>query len=208
MNTRTDLPHWSLLWSALDARGDSAAWHARLVANYSEPARHYHTLDHLHDCLLEFDAVQSVARQPALIELALWFHDAVYDPRSSANEEASAQLAGECLEAADVAEETTETVRRFILCTKDHQPGDSKDAALLIDIDLATLGQDEVRFLRYEREIRAEYAWVPEAIYRQKRREILSGFMQRPALFRTTPFRVRYEQAARTNLQAALKRLE
>jgi hypothetical protein len=81
------------------------------------------------------------------------------------------------------------------------------DADLLIDIDLSILGQPPERFRDYEQAIRAEYAWVPEATFVQKRREILAGFLERPAIYHAEWSRTRYESIARANLLASLARL-
>lgn len=204
---RTDLPQWRMLWHALEAQGEPTPWHHRLTTAYQERARHYHNLRHLDECLTEFDRVHGMMGNPTVVEVALWFHDAVYDPRSTSNEEDSATLAAGCLEEAGVARLTGDTVRQLILCTKTHEPGEVPDAALLIDIDLAILGQPPARFWEYEQAIRAEYAWVPDGTFAQKRTEILARFLRRPAIYRTEPFRARYESTARANLEAAVARL-
>lgn len=205
--SRTTLPHWETLWRNLGAQGDPAPWHARLVVAYEESHRHYHHLQHLAECLTELDTAVALAVQPDWVEAALWFHDAVYDPRSITNEEESAQWAVECLTAARVDPAAMETVRQLILATKTHEPGPLADAALLIDIDLAILGQPAARFWEYEAAIRAEYAWVPAATFAEKRAEILQRFLARPTLYRTAPLRQKYESAARANLGAAIDRL-
>jgi predicted metal-dependent HD superfamily phosphohydrolase len=181
-------------------------WHGRLIAAYTESHRHYHNLRHLEECLTEFDAVRGLAKHPALVEVALWFHDAVYDPRSATNEEDSLQLAAECLAIAGVQPGAIETVRQLILSTKTHEPT-SADAALVIDVDLAILGQPSGRFWEYEQAIKAEYRWVPAATFAEKRAEILARFLQRPAIYHTAPLRLKYEAAARANLQAAIAHL-
>jgi predicted metal-dependent HD superfamily phosphohydrolase len=145
--------------------------------------------------------------EPAAVEAALWFHDAVYDPRSATNEEDSAAAASECLSEAGVARPTVDFVRQLVLCTKTHEPAGVPNAAVLIDIDLAILGQPSARFWEYEQAIRAEYAWVPTATFAQKRSEILTRFLRRPAIFQTAAFRARYESTARANLDASVARL-
>lgn len=204
---RTDNRHWRRLWNDLGARGDPLIWYGRLATAYRESTRFYHNLQHMQECLTEFDRVCLTLQQPAAVEVALWFHDAVYDPRSATNEEDSAATAAECLAGAGVAHDTVTLVRQLILCTKTHEPGELPDATLLIDIDLAILGQPSERYWQYEEAIRAEYAWVPEALFAQKRAEILARFLQRPAIYRTERFRARYEAAARANLEVSLARL-
>jgi predicted metal-dependent HD superfamily phosphohydrolase len=203
----TDLSRWQVLWVKLAAHGAPIPWHERLVAGYNEATRHYHNLRHLEECLTELDRVRSMIGQPVAVEAALWFHDAVYDPRSTTNEEDSAAAADQCLTEARVARVTVDLVCQLVLCTKTHEPAGVPDAAVLIDIDLAILGQPAGRFREYERAIRAEYAWVPEAIFAQKRAAILTRFLERPAIYRTEDFRARYESTARENLGASLARL-
>jgi len=205
--TRTGFTHWRALWNELEAWGDPKPWHERLVAAYREPARKYHNLQHLEECLAELEANRAAARRPERVAAALWFHDAIYDPSSSQNEEASAALAVDCLDEADVLREPREIVRQLILCTKTHEPGDVPDAALLIDIDLSILGQPAARFWEYEQAVRAEYSWVPPVEFAQKRTAILSQFLSRPAIYRTELFRSRYEATARANLEAAIAQL-
>jgi predicted metal-dependent HD superfamily phosphohydrolase len=206
--TRANLSFWNQLWRDLNAVGDPSIWHRRLLEAHSQEQRHYHNLQHLEECLAELDDARLLTKQPTLIEVALWFHDAVYDPRSSTNEEDSANLAIACLGAANLAIETIEVVRQLILCTKTHQPGNVPDAALLIDIDLAILGQPVARFDAYEQGIKAEYRWVPETTYAQKRTELLTGFLRRPTIYQTEKLRQKYEATARTNLAHAITLLQ
>jgi predicted metal-dependent HD superfamily phosphohydrolase len=98
-------------------------------------------------------------------------------------------------------------VRQLVLSTKTHEPAGIPDAATLIDVDLAILGQPSERYWEYERAIRAEYAWVPDATFAQKRAEILGRFLRRPVIYHTAPFHERYESAARTNLGFSIARL-
>ncbi|WP_395741966.1 hypothetical protein [Prosthecobacter sp.] len=195
---RTDLKSWQSLWQRCGMTGDSLAWHQKLLAAYSEPQRAYHTLQHLEECLRCFDEVKKagVMAKPDLIEMALWFHDAVYDPQGSENEELSARMAVEAGGSDEVA--------RLILLTKSHQPGEGADDAWIIDIDLVIFAQPPERVLEYERQIRVEYAWVPQELYTEKRVEILRGFLEREHLYLTAWFRERHEARARENLRALI----
>lgn len=201
------LSRWTALWRTLDCEGDPAPWHRRLVSAYAESHRHYHNGQHLDECLTELDASRSLASAPHEVELALWFHDAVYDPKSKTNEEDSADLAVACLTAARLPTSTVEHVRQLILVTKTHRPGLLRDAALLIDLDLSILGKSRARFWTYEQAIRDEYRWVPVDTYREKRAEVLAHFLARPSIYATDTFRQKYEAAARTNLAASLEKL-
>jgi predicted metal-dependent HD superfamily phosphohydrolase len=83
----------------------------------------------------------------------------------------------------------------------DATPTDS-DEQLLVDIDLSILGANRERFAEYDRQVRAEYSWVPGFIYNMKRKGVLKAFLARPSIYNTSYFRERYEQQARINLGA------
>ncbi|NML46309.1 N-methyl-D-aspartate receptor NMDAR2C subunit [Ramlibacter sp. G-1-2-2] len=199
---------WQRLWGELGAQEISGGLLNQLVAAYSEQQRHYHTLEHLRGCLAHFDAAGSLARHPAEVELALWFHDAVYEPQRKDNEERSAQWAHDSVRAAGCAPEVADRVRDLVLATKAHQAaGDDPDAALLLDIDLAILGASAARFDEYERQIRAEYAHVPEDEFRARRTQVLRSFLDRPRIFVTSAYHDALEQRARDNLRRSLASL-
>ena len=141
------------------------------------------------------------------IEMALWFHDAVYDPKASDNEERSAALASEAMEGASISPAFIADVVRLVMSTKTHTTGAHDDARWMIDIDLSILGRDQMRFDEYEAQIRAEYAWVPADVYAKKRAEILEGFLARDRLFSTDYFHQRYESQARANLAGLIASL-
>jgi predicted metal-dependent HD superfamily phosphohydrolase len=179
------------------------------VAAYSEPQRHYHTLQHLRECLAHLDAAASLARRPAEVELALWLHDAVYDPRASDNEERSADWAARSVRAAGCGEEVAQRIAALVLATKSHEAAADADAdtQLLLDIDLAILGASPARFAEYGRQIRAEYAHVPEGAFRERRKRVLSAFLARPRIYATAAYHDALEQRARANLRAAIDTL-
>jgi len=179
----------------------------RLVDAYSQKHRHYHTVAHIEHCLQEFDAAAGLAHEPAEVELALWFHDAIYDPYSSNNEAKSADWACELLSQGGASRERVERVRAHILATRHEAPAALDDSKLVVDIDLSILGVDEAAYARFETSVREEYRWVPGPLFRSKRAEILESFLARPVLYNTTPFRDRYEAPARRNLAAAIATL-
>lgn len=198
---------WQHLWSPLGLHvSDSSRWD-ELQAYYSEPHRAYHTLQHIAECLHHFDAVQQLLHYPVEVELAIWFHDAIYDTRRNDNEEASAQWAQQLLKDAGVWKEIVQRVADLIrLTTHVAEPSDS-DGAFLLDIDLAILGADCERFAEYERQVRQEYAWVPWPTFCTARTKILYNFLQRPSIYRTAFFQTRFETQARLNLTASLAAL-
>jgi predicted metal-dependent HD superfamily phosphohydrolase len=172
---------WNALWRMVGARAEPSLWYGQLMDRYSQPHRHYHTARHIADCLAEFDPARSLAQNPVVVELAIWFHDAIYDPRAADNEEQSASLAAQCLSAMEVPGNDraglTDSVAHLVLATKHHDGSLQPDAPLVVDIDLSILGQPPARFMEYDTQIRMEYAWVPEKIFCEKRAEILERFL-------------------------------
>ena len=195
---------WARVAAAFGA--DSAADGLRddLLRRYAEPARHYHTRQHLAECLAAFEAHAALARHAAQVEAALWFHDAIYDPRGQGNEAASAQLAREGLAAAGASPAFAEEVARLVLVTMHDGVPAAPDEALLVDIDLAILGADGTRFDEYERQVRCEYAFVPDAAFYPARARILRGFLARPRLYGTEALHARLEDQARHNLSRSI----
>jgi predicted metal-dependent HD superfamily phosphohydrolase len=198
---------WSRAWSGLGARDAGLALRDRLLAAWSEPQRRYHTLRHLGDCLALFEATAHLATQPADVEIALWFHDAIYDLKARDNEARSAAWAEEALADAQVAPEARERVHALIMATCHAALPATDDERLLVDIDLSILGATPERFDEYEVQVRQEYAWVPGPLFRRKRREILQAFLARPSLYSTPWFRQRLEAQTRNNLQRSVARL-
>jgi predicted metal-dependent HD superfamily phosphohydrolase len=175
-----------------------------LLAAWSEPARHYHDVRHLEDCLSQLDDVRVDPATQDVLELALWFHDAVYDPRANDNEERSARWATEALAAAGIPTATVTEVGRLVRLTREHGTAPDEAGRLICDIDLSILGRPVEVFDAYARRIRSEYAWVPEETFRDRRTRILEGLLRRAPLFQTEAFRRRFESAARANLRRAL----
>ncbi len=180
----------------------------RIIEAYGETHRHYHTAAHIDACLDEFDLVRSLARSGAEVEAALWFHDVIYDTRASNNELQSAEMASRFLASSGVSSSSCDRVYSHILATAHKGKPVDDDARLVVDIDLSILGQDELVYDQFERSVREEYKWVPSFLYRRKRTEILRGFLARESIYATEPFRQRYESAARTNLERAIRALE
>jgi len=169
------------------------------------PAQIRHNANHILDCLNLLQ--QNPPSDPAAhFPLALFFHDAIYDPRRSDNEQQSAALAAAWL-APHIPAPTLDLVRSLILATRHSSPPANPAEALIIDIDLSILGRPAPLFLAYDRAIRAEYAHVPDAPYRTGRAKVLQSFLNRPRIFHTPAFLDQFETAAQTNLRNALSQL-
>jgi predicted metal-dependent HD superfamily phosphohydrolase len=205
----SDVERWHALWRAFGASEayDLELWD-ELQRCYAEFYRVYHTLDHIRDCLGQFDAARHLAARPAEVECALWFHDAVYDPRRPDNEASSARWAVEALRHVGAAAAVQQRVERLILATRHHAPASGGDAQLVADIDLSILGRSPAEFDRYEDQIRQEYAWLAQEAFSRARSALLQDLLARARIYQTHHFYTRYEAQARRNLARSLQRLD
>ena len=195
------------MWRRLRAQGDGLDLYARVRTAYDGADRAYHNLVHIDECLRELDGARHLVSDAAATEAAIWFHDAVYDSHATDNEEKSAALWREVAAAARVETLIVEKAADLILATKHAAVPTDEDARLVVDVDLAILGQPPERFDEYERQIRAEYAWVGDEQFAAGRGKVLRTFLARPFIYSTEHFRGRYEAPARMNLVTSVRRL-
>ncbi len=177
---------------------------------WSEPQRHYHDQRHLRECLALWTRWREHSPRDGEVALALWFHDAIYDPRASGNELNSAAWVARSLVRAGADSDTAQRVHDLVMATQHDAPaalGASLDAQLLVDIDLSILGSTVERFERYDQDVRKEYAWVPGFRYQEARAQVLQTFLDRPRLYHGEHAVALLEAQARINLAAALSRL-
>lgn len=185
----------------------------KLIDSYSEPHRHYHTLEHIVSMLDDFNLAVRFAKDVNAVRLAIWYHDVIYDVSNysadMSNEKRSSLYAREDLTTLGIPPERIETVCRLIELTA-HQKDSrtlSVDEKLLLDLDLAVLGKSSFIFDAYEANIRSEYALVPDGVYREGRKKILSVFLARNPLYLTSFFGSMHEQSAKKNLISSLSKL-
>jgi predicted metal-dependent HD superfamily phosphohydrolase len=197
---------WDRAWSAI-GRPAPPGLQAELMRAWSEPHRHYHDQRHLRECLALWTRWRELSERAGEIAIALWFHDAIYDPRASGNEQNSAAWAARSLSRAGLASETAQRVHDLVMATRHDVAVLGADAQLLVDIDLAILGSPPERFEQYDQDVRKEYAWVPGFRYRSGRAFVLQDFLDRPRLYHREAAATLLEAQARINLAAALSRL-
>jgi predicted metal-dependent HD superfamily phosphohydrolase len=179
-----------------------------LAARYSTADRHYHNLDHIRAVLETVEGIGAPARNPAALELAIWYHDIIYDSQAADNEEKSAEHARVVLGRLGAPPAIPNETARLILLTKTHQANtDDTDGRMLLDADLSVLGADEGEYDHYAAAIRREYAWVAEDAYRAGRRRVLEGFLRRPRIYETEALFARLEEGARRNLHREIAAL-
>jgi predicted metal-dependent HD superfamily phosphohydrolase len=202
--SRLSITNWNRSWFDLGGTVPDASVYEQIMQHYAEPHRHYHTLQHLEECLDLLSAIQLLNQDRAEIEIALWFHDAVYEPRRHDNEVQSAKWAANVMQSLGLEADVSLKIQALILATRHDVIVQSLSAQILVDVDLAILGASTARFDEYERQVRQEYEWVPEEDFHNARRHILNQFLARPWIYSTKYFQDRLEDSARANLMRSV----
>ncbi|KIE22929.1 hypothetical protein LK08_32640 [Streptomyces sp. MUSC 125] len=185
---------------------DPAPYADHLLARWREPQRRYHTVAHLTAVLDHIDVLEEYANNPDVVRLAAWFHDAVYLPERSENEERSARLAERALPETGLPDPKTAEVARLVRLTLTHDPAaDDRNGQVLCDADLAVLAAPPSAYAVYTAEVREEYHFVPNDVFREGRSAVLRQLLSLPDLFRTPYGQEHWEATARYNLASELE---
>ncbi len=173
---------------------------------YSESHRAYHNLNHLEELFRYYDQFESQLENTNTIAFSIYYHDVIYNIWKKDNEERSADYAIDELSKISLSKEKLENIQEQILATKTHE-SNNNDSKLLIDFDLAILGQSEEIYEGYTKAIRKEYKLVPNLLYKKGRKKVLSLFLNKKSIYKTETFVNLYEEKARVNLRNELKDL-
>ncbi|MBX3252955.1 MAG: hypothetical protein KF862_02350 [Chitinophagaceae bacterium] len=175
--------------------------------NYSGRKRHYHTLQHLDSLLIQLTEVKREIINWETILFTLYYHDIIYNPLRSDNEEKSAELAEKRMSQTSVSFSTMQLCKEQILATKSHNTSANTDTNYFTDADLSVLGQDWETYSRYYNNVRKEYSMYPDFVYNPGRKKILNHFLSMGRIFKTAFFYNKFEKQARHNLQKEIELL-
>jgi len=177
---------------------------AAIISLYTEKTRHYHTLDHIADCLNRLDAWPETTANRQHIELAIWFHDIIYDPQRSDNEESSAALLTSLIR----GHHFTTEAKALILSTRHKEVIGMEAEAILCDIDIGILGADTTTYNHYAKAIRQEYNFISDEIYCEGRTRVLQNFLCRDSMYQTSHYQNLYHQRSHANIQREILQLQ
>lgn len=179
-----------------------------IFTKYSEPKRHYHTIDHLEALITDLNEVKSKITDCDTMLFAVFYHDIIYKASSSTNEGDSAKLAMKRLTEIGYPADKIAKCANMILATKLHQLSEDNDTNYLIDADLGIIGKTPEDYQKYTEQIREEYSIYPDFMYTSGRKKALQHFLQIDSIYKTKHFSNKYEQQARINISNELEELQ
>jgi len=199
---------------ALDARSQS--WLEKVAQLYAEAHRAYHNMTHVQDVIASLDFLLDgedsstdalTHNEEAILILAAFFHDVIYNPKSSTNEKDSADLflkfaselsttisfsgkqQGDSTSGVDNDGEIRNCnmvmqIEECIIATATHISSAGKahetqnhTLAIFLDADMSILGKNVDTYNNYAGCIRREYEFVDRNLYCDKRAGILESFL-------------------------------
>jgi len=170
-----------------------------VIRCYTERHRYYHNLEHVKRLLALCDEME--INDPEIM-LAVFYHDTIYRPGDSRNEEESAAFARESLARLGVDPGRVEQVCGMILATADHpKPRDDLTTQFFLDLDMSILGAAGEEYQSYAEGVRKEHPLLPDFVFRKNRRKFLKKILAAKIIFCTDQFREKYEVAARANIE-------
>src|SRR5690349_18119750 len=179
-----------------------------IIAAHSQPHRRYHGVGHLEALFTLLDEHAKSVAEPLPLHFGVWWHDVVYEPQASDNEARSAALARVRLTELGAASDLIERVDMLILATRNHWEAPAMgDGDYFLDADIAILGAPPSLYDRYADDVRFEYSFAPDPMYRTGRSRFLSKAIERQCLFRKPEFEAAYGSAARENMRRELSRI-
>jgi len=178
-----------------------------IFTKYSEPKRHYHTIDHLEAMITDLKEVKENITDWDTTLFAVFYHDIINRASSKTNEGDSAKLAKKRLSEIGFNNDKIEKCLAMVLATKQHLSSNDGDTNYLLDADLAILGKNSEDYQKYSNQIREEYTIYADFMYNSGRKKALLHFLEMEAIYKTEHFFKKQEEQARINIKNELDNL-
>lgn len=181
-------------------------WRQELFNNYEQDNRYYHNLVHIYNFIQLFEEHKSSIERPLLFEVAIWWHDAIYEAKRNDNETRSAQLAVRCWKN-HLSSTDLKYIAILISSTEKHLPLiEENDVHYFLDMDLSILATNNQVYQQYVHYIEKEYTtYYPKMLYNIGRKKAMKNFHSRPKLYFTAFFYENYEFQAKSNIKLELE---
>lgn len=186
--------------------GDSDEVFGKVLAHYSESHRRYHTPQHIEHCLRQFDHAVAHVKEQDTVEMAIWFHDIIYDIPPTQNELKSAQLFRSITK--DRIDPTLcQNVYDMILITMHKVTPTRNDEKLLVDVDLSSFALPWEEFKKDSENVREEFSNKSDQDFYSAHIKFMQSLLDRPSFFSSDFFREKFEANARENVQRLIEEL-
>ncbi len=172
-----------------------------LTGYYEGKDRHYHNLAHIQSLLQHTFEHRSLIDDFDGFCFAVFYHDSIYNVKKKDNEEKSAQLAHECLLKLNCNEKTIARCTQLISASKNHALSEDEDTRLFLDFDLSMLGACRKKYEAYTQQIRREYSFYPDLLYKPGRKKVIKHFLSKPGIYQTKTIKEKLEKQAQMNLE-------
>ncbi|MFN8577709.1 MAG: hypothetical protein U0354_12705 [Candidatus Sericytochromatia bacterium] len=181
----------------------------KIYRNYSKTNRFYHNINHIKELLSILTSFEDKLKNKESVKFAIWFHDVIYKAWRKDNEDRSSKFAFDSLTKMNVDEETINKTCNLIILTKGHRTNSNDfDTKIFLDTDLSILGTDIETYNIYSENIRKEYFFVPENLYKKGRISVLEKFLSMERIYKTDEMYNLYEVKAKTNINRELEKLK
>jgi len=181
----------------------------KIVRMYDSEKRFYHNRKHVEKLLKFIEGKKDEIENFDAVCLATWFHDVIYDTQAKDNEEQSAIFARKKLEELGIQKDIIVKVEKLIRATWKHENIDGdNDCSIFLDGDLAILSEDNDKYDSYTKAIRREYAWVPDDVYKERRKEVMENFLKKDRIYFTEEMFKKSEVKARNNIKREIESLQ
>lgn len=148
-----------------------------ILSKWNEPHRYYHNIDHLNYLLNRISSINDLSDiDKDILIISSYFHDIVYNPKKSNNEEKSIELLNEYTQ---IPLDIRNKCSLIIKDTSSSEIPTDELSKLFWILDREIINTDIGDLIDYEHKIFKEYQFVPYDIYKKKRIEFLKTVTKR-----------------------------
>lgn len=195
---------WRNTWQGLGVGQPNIELLRKVLYFYAMTERPYYNLTRLDECLELLPHVTKFAMYPYELEVAVWFHGAIFQEHRMNSEQKSAEWAYTATVKEGVSKEAAKRIYHMIIATNPENKPAKLDEKIMVDIDLSILGADQMRYREYEKQLREQYRWIPEPTFIRRRQKLLFSYLKREHIFNTAFFNREFEEQARENIKFGL----
>jgi predicted metal-dependent HD superfamily phosphohydrolase len=174
-------------------------------------SRYYHDLNHIEHLLNYMNDFYLCLEDKLILELAIWFHDSIYNSKSKDNEINSVFYLINFLNNVPnfnlLNFKFSVPVFKMILCTRHNNTSTTRLEKIMCDIDLRD-GFNEGHYMDNSINIKKEFSHLSDEEWIEGRINFLNDFLKRKRIYQTDEYYNKYEEQAKLNLNKELNYLK